>query len=391
MKKKYSIVSLLMGLLICSLLQIGCAQKESDDEGSDGQDGNTNQETAFSISQTTNESGQASTSFVVAAGTTKFSVTASADSSDYIAIASLESTNGKDYLTPNSTEVTLANMYFRYVNFATIPSRIKDGVLTDGTRYTVTAQVVSSQDMSPVADARVTFFVNSKDDTNLDGGSMRVNVFFVGDIGQDTTSKSVMDQAIDEFIQIYSSAANIAVNIFRYDISGPSVLPLPVSGSSFYKTNSSTVPSPSVNLFVSGDISGLDSSDETLGISGGIPGPAISSERSAVAISIFGSAGADGNFDSEDIRLLGETIAHETGHYLGLFHPVDLDGNSVSVVDPLDDTPECTYITNCLQDEELITNLMFLSPVPNNSGNYTPQTNLTQEQRGVLNRYIAVN
>jgi hypothetical protein len=39
--------------------------------------------------------------------------------------------------------------------------------------------------------------------------------------------------------------------------------------------------------------------------------------------------------------LTGETAAHELGHYLGLFHPSEADGNSGDSFDSLVDTPEC--------------------------------------------------
>jgi hypothetical protein len=39
-----------------------------------------------------------------------------------------------------------------------------------------------------------------------------------------------------------------------------------------------------------------------------------------------------------DARLVADTMAHEAGHYLGLRHPNERDGN---MFDLLTDTPEC--------------------------------------------------
>jgi hypothetical protein len=70
----------------------------------------------------------------------------------------------------------------------------------------------------------------------------------------------------------------------------------------------------------------------TLGISGGIPGPVpVPSKRaSGVAVTTDGY--------QRDPELLGHIMAHEAGHYLGLFHLSERDGSSH---DPLADTPEC--------------------------------------------------
>ncbi len=41
---------------------------------------------------------------------------------------------------------------------------------------------------------------------------------------------------------------------------------------------------------------------------------------------------------ADDATMLGRTLAHEIGHYLGLFHTSEADG---SVLEALQDTPEC--------------------------------------------------
>ena len=67
-----------------------------------------------------------------------------------------------------------------------------------------------------------------------------------------------------------------------------------------------------------------------LGIAGGVPGPAFlgPSYRSGVAIATFEI--------SEDDHL-GNVMAHEVGHYLGLFHSTEKDA---IFHDTLDDTED---------------------------------------------------
>jgi len=71
-----------------------------------------------------------------------------------------------------------------------------------------------------------------------------------------------------------------------------------------------------------------------LGISGGIPGPPIEqgTRRSGVAIAIKPVQGAPAGIDT--------TMAHETGHFLGLFHTSEQAFFGPQIHDPLPDTPD---------------------------------------------------
>jgi hypothetical protein len=69
-----------------------------------------------------------------------------------------------------------------------------------------------------------------------------------------------------------------------------------------------------------------------LGISGGIPGsPGLQGVANAGVSVAYGLL-------KDDAESLGIVMAHEGGHYLGLFHPTEASGKAF---DPLDDTPEC--------------------------------------------------
>jgi hypothetical protein len=116
-----------------------------------------------------------------------------------------------------------------------------------------------------------------------------------------------------------------------------------------------------------------------LGISGGIPGPPAfpGLPHGGVAVALAGL---------NDTGVLAETMAHEGGHFLGLFHTTERDGLSF---DPLLDTPECA-VGQDRNSDKLVTgaecggfgsdNLMFWSTAP------VQQRKLTSDQRFVLLR-----
>jgi hypothetical protein len=77
------------------------------------------------------------------------------------------------------------------------------------------------------------------------------------------------------------------------------------------------------------------------GVAGAIPGPAFyhGIPRAGVAIAM-GALGTDP-------QLAGRTLAHELGHFLGLWHPSERDGKTF---DPLTDTPECPLALDLNKD-----------------------------------------
>ncbi len=89
------------------------------------------------------------------------------------------------------------------------------------------------------------------------------------------------------------------------------------------------------------------------GIAGGIPGPGPirGTIQSGVAVTVGDNA--IGSLSNEQLVRRGRTMAHEVGHYLGLFHTTERCGADATVcegvpvpnvafnVDPLSDTPSC--------------------------------------------------
>ena len=373
---------LFFALLAASALWACAAGDGNDDEGG-GTDPDTGAST-FTLAASVDSRGQALVSFSLPASTTKFSVTAEVPTANGVRFTDLSDEDGTDFLGGSREEISLATSELPYLNSANAPSRDVDSSIDASKRFTATAVANGVRDGQTM-----TFTVNAKAGTNFASGRMHINVFYVGDVGQDTTTRTAIQTAIQGFRDIYRNSANISLDVSEIDIDGPIVLPLPIDGNSFYLSATRGAFSPAVNIVVGGDLEG--SSGDLLGIAGGIPGPANPSPRSGVSISITTGAGPDGRYSDEDLRILGETLAHESGHFMGLFHPVDFSGDVVVDSDPLTDTPSCTVFLDCVSNSNLASNLMFATPVASGSGTFVPQGSLSSQQRGVLNRYIVVD
>lgn len=220
-----------------------------------------------------------------------------------------------------------------------------------------------------------------KQDGSFDDGVLRVAVVFADGSEDDAEVRDAIDGAKDRWAEIY---AGIGIDVlFEPDsaFDGGGLVAPALATEDAYETIAARTGLPHVNLVVSDDIVDFD---DAYGIAGDIPGPLVPSTRSAVQISLAEAAGTDGRFSDQDIRILGETMAHESGHFLGLFHPVEGDWQGWDV---LDDTPECDSTRSCL--DVLGANLMFPVTVCT-GGTCMEQDAITDEQRGVTQRYTGV-
>ncbi|HMO18473.1 MAG TPA: hypothetical protein PJ989_10325 [Oligoflexia bacterium] len=267
----------------------------------------------------------------------------------------------------------------KWVNALTYPSRGRDRSLSSGS-YFQTIQLPKV--VRPlVTKGRVVL----KNDSNLRAGVLKVNMFLLG--GPAVQVSSQIDEALEIWSEIYGRVGiTLDVNIVRQG-SASGTLPSPLSGSVFYEeaAQSQSGRDDALNVYIGSRIEGVDIAIGTLlGISGGIPGSYFPSRRSAVAIDLEAHQGLGGVLSPSNLRTFAETIAHEAGHYLGLFHPVEINrtGGAISFEgeDPLGDTPLCRNPNECIAIG-LARNLMFPTVIDPTS----PQQDITPEQADVLN------
>jgi hypothetical protein len=146
----------------------------------------------------------------------------------------------------------------------------------------------------------------------------------------------------------------------------------------------------SLNVFLAERLYGVGG---LLGISSGIPAShGVAGPFDGLLVHLANHLDMDGALK---VELLEETLAHEMGHMLGLYHPTESDG---TVFDPIDDTPECdaadfdvdmdgkVFADECAEAGG--DDLMFWTP-STSTGDQVVQRTLTTDQVFVIERSLA--
>ncbi len=249
------------------------------------------------------------------------------------------------------------------------PVREEDGALTEG-EWTVSASTLDD-DGYPKAKQDVDVTVIRRACLGAKA-SLPVTIAYAGGLENDREVTEAVEGAAELWEGLYAAlGVNIKVSFIGVDIDGS--LPEPLLGGEDYAEVYEQV-GDGVVVVVGNDVAG---EADLYGEAGGIPGPLLPSSHSVVAVSWLIHAGGNAAFDDSELQVFAETMAHEVGHYVGLYHPVESDW---SAWDALGDTRRCTSASAC--ESALSTNLMF--PYPVCGRNCVEQTKLTDGQVAVV-------
>ena len=388
----------LPSLLFLCMFAVACSGGGGDDDDGDIPDGGAGggvvSTSQFVVSAVTDSDGRALATIGIPAGIARYSITAQS-SAPFIRTEHVVS-GDVVYLNISGEFISLATEFQNVLGTVNVPSRDFDPSARSGPVDVIVtaASDATETGFTPAAQVQVDFVVTTKSDPDLRSGTLALNVFRVGDAAVTADAAAAIESAITRMEDIYRDQAGITVQTEVFDLAGPEKLPFPFEGGELYLSSSQGARTPAVNIFVGAEID-LDVGFGTLlGVAASIPGPSHPTTKSAVAVSLVGNAGPDGVFSESERRILGETFAHESGHFLGLFHPIELDGLIgffASGEDSLTDTETCAIIFECIENENLAHNLMFPTPLPAEDGGTIPQDRLTSQQRGVLNLNAIVN
>ena len=246
---------------------------------------------------------------------------------------------------------------------------------------TTNRQLGSAAAFEPKRDVDLTVWFKVDDD--LSSGVLDTNVILVGELASDAGLRAQLDLALEEFQAIYS-AIDLELNLTIYEVDDQEVSAPGQGTAAFWEQISGDTPVRSVNVVLVHQEIG-DVAVEILGIAGGIPGPLGRFPNAGVAVSTLLHSGTDGALSPAESRILGQTMAHEVGHHVGLFHPVEVIDSTTH--DALDDTDDCEDLEIC--EETIGANMMFPYPVCDFAG-CLRQADITPRQAATAQRYVGV-
>jgi hypothetical protein len=204
----------------------------------------------------------------------------------------------------------------------------------------------------------------------IKGQTMDVNLLVVSEVSSDitTAAEALADPEISGAITVlentYQNDAdlNLTLNVNVEIIADTSFISIDTSveQDNLLKSYPTSLSSDALNLFIVGDLNYLPS--DVIGLSAGVPGPF--NLHGTIVSGTLAEYTGDGTG-----TILGYTLAHEFGHFLGLWHTSQTNtaGTAITAHDPIGDTGSCTTaevsasISNCPDR----TNLMF--PYVNNT------------------------
>ncbi|MDG1480113.1 MAG: hypothetical protein P8R54_11015 [Myxococcota bacterium] len=223
----------------------------------------------------------------------------------------------------------------------------------------------------------VSIWLYVAEDDSLETGCVYVDVSYADGVSADEAVTDAVEAAFARWNQIWLDYGLKVIPLSIRSAAIDADAPSPQAGDAVYDKLSRS-DEPILQLVVAESISG----EAALGEAGSIPGSLASTPHAAVTLSWLQHAGTDGVLDAQDVQTMGETMAHEASHFLGLFHPVEFSDGVATSYDALGDTPSCDSRDDC--DDSLEANLMY----PYATGSV--QDVLTEEQVGVLQRWTGV-
>lgn len=256
----------------------------------------------------------------------------------------------------------------------------------DELRVNIAAVSSDGETLSAGSDIGVEAIIT--DDGGFESGRLRVFVHWTADLEQDPELRASVDAALVKMQDIYwEFGVEVTVEERTQDdfsILAEGAVARPGFGTpDTWSAITASTDELALDLVLVDTISGSDPA--VLGAAGSVPGGILPTPRSGVIISTAANAGPDLVYSESEVDLLGATFAHEIGHMLGLFHPVEL---TYERWDAVDDTPNCQGETGC--QARLGENLMYATALCTAS-DCVEQEALTEGQIAILQRYVGVN
>ncbi len=360
-------------------LLAGCGEFPAFDSGDSGGTFGEMLDTRTELATSTKQ-GYLTVDVDISGGETAFLVTGIGQAaSTTVALESITSPNGDVVLSASDwlggTQLLSQAFYALPVGVAQWPIREQDAALATGT-WQVKFATYTNYSVGTSLPVDITTLVKRDDDFSK--ADINVRIVWADGVDQEPGLEEAMAVAVERWRTVW---ANEGVTLVEtYDTSNIDAdLAFGWEGDQSIENAANRGSGHDLQVILGDYVAG----DRTLyGVSAGIPGSVVPSEHTFVLVSWLVHAGNDGEFSDEETRILGETLAHETGHFLGLAHPVEADFEQW---DALGDTEKCGTLNDC--HAALGSNLMFPYPVCSSWTDCDPQGQMTPMQGAVMNRY----
>ena len=320
-------------LLYCScfsLFMISCAKKDDTSSSSSSSattdnitTSSDNTTSSFSVSEITQTTGNGYKigSFVVPSNGLSFTLSIFSDNNSLVYFASLTDPDASNLLDNTSTP----NIYAQTSGFGALSYGGGSMLVPYSSSFSAKAGTWSF-----IASNNDRVYLGLRTGSTPSSTTISIQPYITGT----TWSASDISAALTVMSNIYSTNG---ITLTIKDTITNSESQYSTISSSFSNSTTSALISQgstdTVNLFFVEDQ--LSGESAAYGVSGGLPGPTgIASSWNGVLN--FLTAHATGT--TLNTQLLGETAAHEMGHWLGLYHTSESTGTSF---DPLSDTAEC--------------------------------------------------
>lgn len=363
---------------LCLLALVGCRADKGGTSRDTSEDTGSTAPLATSFSTLSTAAGSATVAVPVQEGDASFLVTAT--SSADLAVSQVMDPSGEvvfdaadwgdgTYALTSAVWAAATDVVFNW------PVRAEDGPLSAGVwSVTLAAEEAGG---SASEGAAVNVATQVKRDADLSTATVHVAIRYTGGLQDNADVVAAAEGAVARWRTIWAG-----YGLTLDETWGASDLDLSVDdpglGSDALLAEAERTEDDDFLLLICEEVGG---SRAYYALTGDIPDALTGTPRAAEVVAWLPHAGADGVFSDDEVRLMGETFAHEAGHYMGLFHPVEA---SFTLWDALEDTPECSSQETC--EAELGDNLMYPYPICDGS-TCQPQELLSDDQLGVLQRY----
>lgn len=274
---------------------------------------------------------------------------------------------------------SLTNAFFAYdlVTAFDWPIRKLDGPLTEGTWRMVWS--ITDADYYYVPYEPVTVTIATKRDPDFTTAEIGVRIVYADGVDDDPEVVAAVETAVERWREVWAMYGWTLHESYASSDLDPD-LGFAYAGTNEIVPVAAEKDEGDLLLVVGERIDGGNAF--VYGIASGIPGTIEVTSRTYVVVSWLAHAGTNASFDDDEMRLMGETMAHEVGHYQGLFHPVE---SSFDFWDALPDTPHCASAATC--EDQLGANLMFPYAICD-ADDCLATDEVTADQQGVVHRYI---